>query len=487
MAKPPDGRLADQRASRFDLGRRVAFACAVARSSTSRRRGRERQPLPPGFGIIWTTVAIDLVGFGIVLPILPQYAHRFGASATTTGLLVASYSLAQFALAPVWGRLSDRVGRKPVLIIALFGTAIGSLLTGLAGALPLLFVGRLIDGGSGGSVSVAQAAVADVAAPRDRARLMGLLGAAFGVGFVAGPAIVAVGALAGPRVPFYVAAAIAGINALVAIRRLPETHGPRAAGRPVAPPPGPSAAAADLVDDPSLLAAELELAGTLDGPQPGTPFDRGAAASGDSVGGPDDVGDRPAGLIGRIDKQALIRLLVVSFVGMVAFSGFESTFALLTEDRFGLKEAGTGAIFTVIGLALVAVQVGVIGRVNERLGESGTLRVGLAANAAGLALLAVDGGWATLVPALALLVLGQGLITPTLSSAIAGRAARARGAWLGWQQSVAALARVAGPVLAGILFTQIGVGAPYVVGAVLVVGALTCVPSVARAVTPPAA
>ena len=192
-------------------------------------------------------------------------------------------------------------------------------------------------------------------------------------------------------------------------------------------------------------------------------------------------------MIGRIDKQALVRLLVVSFVGMVAFSGFESTFALLTEDRFGLKEAGTGAIFTVIGLALVAVQVGIIGRVNERLGESGTLRVGLAANAVGLALLAVDGGWATLVPALALLVLGQGLITPTLSSAIAGRAARARGAWLGWQQSVAALARVAGPVLAGILFTQIGVGAPYVVGAVLVVAALTCVPSVARAVTRPAA
>ena len=174
-------------------------------------------------------MAIDLVGFGIVLPILPQYAHRFGATATTTGLLVASYSLAQFALAPVWGRLSDRVGRKPVLIIALFGTAIGSLLTGLAGAIPLLFVGRLIDGGSGGSVSVAQAAVADVAAPRDRARLMGLLGAAFGVGFVAGPAIVAVGALVGPRVPFYVAAAIAGDQRPGG--HPPAARDPRAAGR----------------------------------------------------------------------------------------------------------------------------------------------------------------------------------------------------------------------------------------------------------------
>ncbi len=449
-------------------------------------------------------MAIDLVGFGIVLPILPQYAHRFGATATTTGLLVASYSLAQFALAPVWGRLSDRVGRKPVLIIALFGTAIGSLLTGLAGAIPLLFVGRLIDGGSGGSVSVAQAAVADVAAPRDRARLMGLLGAAFGVGFVAGPAIVSVGALIGPRVPFYVAAAIAGVNAVVAIRRLPETHGPRAA---TAANPADGRAAGGFAadhddriattraqDEAAALTAELELAGTLDGPQPGTPFESAGTADAlgaatPATGGPDHgPGDAsPPGGWGGIDRQALIRLLVVSFVGMVAFSGFESTFALLTEDRFGLKEAGTGAIFTVIGLALVAVQVGIIGRVNERLGESGTLRIGLAANAAGLALLAVDGGWATLVPSLALLVLGQGLITPTLSSAIAGRAARARGAWLGWQQSAAALARVAGPVLAGVLFTQIGVGAPYVVGAVLVVAALTAVPSVARAVSSPSA
>jgi len=460
-------------------------------------------------------VAIDLVGFGIVLPILPQYAHRFGATATTTGLLVASYSLAQFVFAPVWGRLSDRVGRKPVLIIALFGTAIGSLLTGLAGAIPLLFVGRLIDGGSGGSVSVAQAAVADVAAPRDRARLMGLLGAAFGVGFVAGPAIVSVGALLGPRVPFYVAAAIAGINALVAIRRLPETHAPAAsdavAGRDDA---GTADAVAGRDAAAATRSAELELAGSLDGPQPGTPFEAvetaeamgagpngptvvagaaagpgagaapgGSVAAGPAVSGPGGPpGSGGPGEPGRVDRSAIIRLLVVAFVGMVAFSGFESTFSLLTQDRFGLTEAGTGAIFTVIGLALVAVQVGLIGRVNDRLGESNTLRAGLACNAAGLALLAVDGGWATLVPALALLVLGQGLITPTLSSAIAGRAARARGIWLGWQQSVGALARVAGPILAGVLFQQVGLGAPYVVGAVLVVAALTFVPPVRRAV-----
>src|SRR5437660_3298154 len=194
-------------------------------SRTRSRRRRGRAPLPPGFGAIWSSVAIDLVGFGIVLPLLPLYAKgSFGASPTQVGLLVASFSIAQFALAPVWGRVSDRVGRKPVLVLSLVGTAIGSLLTGLAGSLAVLFLGRVVDGASGASVSVAQAAVADVATPGERARLFGLLGAAFGLGFVGGPALGAVAALGGRRLPFLLAAAIAGGNAVWALRRLPETH-----------------------------------------------------------------------------------------------------------------------------------------------------------------------------------------------------------------------------------------------------------------------
>jgi len=169
-------------------------------------------------------VALDLVGFGIVLPLLPLYAEKFGATPTVNGLLVASFSIAQLALAPAWGRLSDRIGRKPILLVSLAGTAVGSLVTGLAGGVVVLFVGRLIDGASGASVSVAQAAVTDVAGPGQRARLLGLLGAAFGVGFIGGPALGALAALAGRRAPFLVAAAVAGANALWAVRRLPETH-----------------------------------------------------------------------------------------------------------------------------------------------------------------------------------------------------------------------------------------------------------------------
>ena len=212
--------------------------------------------LPPGFGAIWTTVAVDLIGFGIVFPILPRYAEDLDITPAVIGLVVASFSLAQLIAAPVMGRLSDRYGRKPVLIVSLCGTAVGSVLTGVAGSVWLLLLGRLVDGASGASVSVAQAAVADVAAEEERPRLFGLLGAAFGVGFVLGPAIGTFAALGGPHIPFFIAAAIAAINALVALRRLPETH-PRPAPTELGARPArlrsPRAAAAGPAHDPGGL------------------------------------------------------------------------------------------------------------------------------------------------------------------------------------------------------------------------------------------
>src|SRR3954447_14668211 len=195
-----------------------------------RSKERTRAPLPPGFGVIWTTVALDLIGFGILFPVLARYARDAGASPATAGLLVASFSVAQLVFSPLTGRLSDRVGRKPVIIMSLVGTALGSLLTGLAGSLWLLFLARIVDGASGASVSVAQAAVADVAAPEDGARLLGLLGAAFGAGFALGPAIGGVAALVSHRLPFFIAAGIRAVNALAAVKRLPETHPTPATG-----------------------------------------------------------------------------------------------------------------------------------------------------------------------------------------------------------------------------------------------------------------
>lgn len=381
-----------------------------------------RVPLPAGFATIWTTVALDLVGFGIVLPLLPIYARDLGASPATIGALVASYSLMQVVFSPLWGRVSDRWGRKPVLIVSLVGTAVGSLLTGLAGSLWLLFAGRILDGISGASVSVAQAAVTDVAAPRERARLLGLLGAAFGVGFVVGPALGALAALGDRRLPFLLAAAIAAVNAAVAVRRLPET---RRRGDPVA---------GETEPDPESSGARVG----------------DARVGGAAVGG------------------GVLRLLVVAFTALVAFSAFEATFALLGADRFGLTLGSTGVVFVGIGIGLVAVQGALIRPVIARFGETTTLRAGLLLNAVGLGVLALATSWPVLVAALALLVTGQGLVTPTLASVVAGRAHDGRrGTALGYQQSAGGLARVVGPAIGGLLFQHVGVAAPSVAGAAL--------------------
>ncbi|MEI7622315.1 MAG: MFS transporter [Actinomycetes bacterium] len=421
----------------------------------------KRQPFPRGFWVIWTTVAIDLIGFGIVLPILPQYAERFGAGAAVIGVLSASFSMAQLVFAPIWGKLSDRIGRKPIIIISLCGTALGSLVTGFAGVLWLLFLGRIIDGISGASVSVAQASVADIAPAGQRARYMGLIGAAFGVGFVAGPAIGALAALAGPKVPFFVAAAIAAINALIALKRLPETaHGVK--GHPLARPDVVAAREAEFaaaITDAENIAAQP----ALDGP--------GIVEPAHGV-----LHHPPAEHTPASRRPEIIRLIVVAFVGVVAFSGFEATFSLLANNRYGLGLSATAAVFAGIGVVLVGVQGGLVGPITHRLGESGTLRFGLIANCIGLAVLAFDLGWVGLVAALLLLTIGQGLLTPTLSSAVAGRAGLDTGVWLGWQQSAGGAARVVGPLAAGALFQWAGMGWPYAIGAALAALALTLLP-----------
>lgn len=392
----------------------------------SHRRADRRTPLPPGYWTIWSTVAVDLLGFGIILPVLPLYAERFDAGPTTIGLLVASFSLAQFVCSPLLGRLSDRVGRKPVLVLSLFGSALGSAITGLAGSVAVLFAGRIIDGASGASVSVAQGAVTDVVPPAERARALGLLGAAFGVGFVLGPALGGLAALAGPRVPFFLAAAVAAANGVAALVRLPETR----PAHPRAPAPTPSA------------------------PTPSAAV--GAATP-----------SRAA---------ALRRLVVVAFTATAAFAGFEATFSLLGQRRFDLTEASIAAVFVGIGLALVAVQAGLVGPVTDRLGASGALRLGLACNAAGLLLLAPATTWPLLVTALGFLVFGQGLVTPALAASAANLAGPdERGRVLGRQQSAGALARVLGPAAAGALFERVGIPAPYLLGAALLGVALALV------------
>lgn len=436
-----------------------------------------RQSLPPGFRVIWITVAIDLIGFGIVIPLLPQYAASFGAGGATIGLLVASFSLAQLVMAPMMGRLSDRFGRRPVLLISLFGSGLGSLITGLAGSVPLLFLGRIIDGASGASVSVAQASAADLAGPRDRARLMGLLGAAFGIGFVAGPSIGALGALGGVHIPFFVAAAISFTNFAVAVFRLPETHPERAAD--AASVDGELLAAATSPDGPGLAdPAHLALPSSGHVPEASDTANEPAP----SPAKPSPAEPSPASTEHVAPAHAVpgttavLRVITVSFAAMVAFSAFEATFALLGEERLDFSLSTTGIVFAAVGALLVLVQVRLVAPVNDALGEARTLRLALGLNIGGLCLLSIDLGWAGLAPALVLLVAGQGLLAPTLASGVAARAGSARGRWLGWQQSASGLARVVGPAAGGWMFEHVAQGAPYLAGAAVLVLGLVLVP-----------
>ena len=399
-------------------------------------RRSTRSPLPPGFGTIWSTVALDLVGFGLVFPILPIYARRFHVSAAGATGLVAIFAAATFVFSPIWGRLSDRVGRKPVLLISLAGTCVGSLLTGVAGGIGLLYIGRLVDGISGASVSVAQAAVGDVAPPDERPRLFGLLGAAFGVGFVVGPALGALAKLWGARAPFYVAAALAGLNALIAVRRLPETH-PAGVASPASAAPSAASAA--------------------------------TAASAASAASPRRI--NPFAAFRQV--RGVAPLIGVAFLAWLSFSAFEATFALFGQRRLGFDIGSSAAVFAVIGLVIVVVQAGLVHPVVTWLGETGTLRAGLAANVLGLVLLAVATSWSLVVPALLALTVGQGLVQTTMSSTLAGAVGPDRRASvLGAQQSAGGLARAIGPLGGGLLLGHVSLGSPYLAGAAGMAGGL---------------
>ena len=377
--------------------------------------------MPAGYWTIWTTVALDLVGFGIVVPILGRYAERFGASGLQVGLMFASFSVAQMVFAPILGRISDKVGRKPVIVFSLVGTAVGSFVTGAAGALWVLFLGRLIDGASGASVAVAQGAVADIAPPEQRARLMGMMGAAFGIGFVVGPALGGLAALGGPHVPFYLAGTIAAVNAVAAMIRLPETK-----------------------PDTSHITEKSQ---------------RGSALS-----------------------PALKRFALVGFLSMLGFAGFEATFSIWGQKQFGFTEGSASIVFVFVGVTLVAVQGGLIGPLTEKLGSRKLIRIGLSLVAVGLLLLGVTTTWPLLFVALFLLSIGQGVSGPSGGALVAEIApVERRGEAIGYQQSTAAFGRVAGPVMAGALFDHVGISAPFLVSGLLILCAVGSVWSITRA------
>ncbi|HEX8889589.1 MAG TPA: MFS transporter [Pyrinomonadaceae bacterium] len=353
--------------------------------------------------VIFITVFIDLVGFGIVIPVLPFYVEgtKFHASTRMVGLLFASYSIMQLIFTPILGRLSDKYGRRPILLISLLGTATGFLILGFATTLWMLFMGRIIDGISGGNISTAQAYIADITTPENRAKGMGLIGAAFGLGFTFGPAIGGVLSKWGISVPFIFAGCMALANAILLYFTLPETVTP---------------------DHPA----------------------RASAATG-----------RWSQLFHALKQKRLAFVLAIYFLFVTAFSIMTTSFALFTMYRFGYDAAHNGYLFMYVGILGVIIQGGLIGRLVKAFGELPLVITGALLFAASLFIMPEVGprtGLLTLLGVGGLFAIGNSLATPslqTLASKSAGRGEQ--GGVLGVTQSVASLARAVGPSISAAL------------------------------------
>ncbi len=389
------------------------------------------------------TIFIDFAGFGVILPLLPFWAERHGAGPVGVGLVLAIYALAQFICTPVLGSLSDRYGRRPIILASLLIEALSLALSALAGSLPILLVARFIGGLGASNIGSAQAVVADVTPAQGRARGMGLIGAAIGLGFVVGPALGGLLAPLGPAVPFWAAMIVALANTLLVLRFLPETR-------------------------------QMEIARPT--------MNRGPT-----------VGTLPGGQVSRfivglfagwrqvLRHPVVARLVVINLLFTVAFTAMEAVFPLFTQHSFGWTARQNGYIFTYAGIVIVLMQGGVIGQLVKRLGERSLLIAGLVMLAVGLALLVWSTSLALLLVALGIVSISDGAVTPMVSALLSfASPPTTRGETLGLAQAVAGLGRVIGPLAAGSILAIGGPGAPFFLGSALVVLAaliaITCPP-----------
>jgi len=385
--------------------------------------------------VLFLTVFIDLIGFGMVIPFLSFYAREYGASGIAVGAVVGIYSIMQFFFAPVWGRLSDRVGRRPVLLISLTASCTGYLLFAFSRSLAVLFASRVIAGIGGANIGTAQAYIADSTSHENRAKGMGLIGAAFGLGFILGPpmsgVLSAVGTkqgLPGNLLPGLVAAGLSFTAFLIALGVLAESKPP------------------DLV------------------PRSGVPpqFDRR--------------------LWNEIAHNGLLRALMSGlFLTLLAVAGMEISVTLHGRDRFDFRQLDMAYLFLFMGIIVAGIQGGLIGRIVKRFGEKGVIILGAASFTLGFAL--VPSIWR--VPLLYVvaffIAIGQGLCYPAITSLISKVAPEnERGSLLGVATSVGSLARFLGPLLSGFLYDFAKAAGAFYGGAVLMIAALAIAVSMRR-------
>ena len=403
-------------------------------------RARKRALMTVAF-----TLFLDLMGFGIILPILPFYAESMDATETMVALLSTAFSAAQFVMAPVLGRISDRRGRRPVMLVSIAGSVVAATILGFAHALWLVFVARLVAGASKANVSTAHAYVADLVEPEERARYMGLMGAAMGMGFVFGPGI---GGLLGhifTELPFFVSAGLSLLNLIMAAVWLPETRFIKRDTGEAASEPDPAT---------SVVASRMSPKGIV--------------------------------MIFRsIRGTHMLWLVAIVFCFYVAFAGMESTMALFGERILNWGYRETGLFMTYIGVNMVFFQGFVVGRAVKRIGESGTLAVGLAMSGTALILigsldhiatwlaleLVTSEGVASPIALVfyaiggILLAGGNGLSVATTSALVSRVSSPEQQGWnMGIKESASSLARVTGPTVAGPLFQHVHPGAPMLLG-----------------------
>ena len=359
--------------------------------------------------VILFTVFVDLIGFGVVIPLLPFYASAVGGGPLVLGLLIAAFFGMQFLLAPVLGSVSDRIGRRPVLLATLVVATAGHLLLAAANSLVLLFAARVLAGMAAGNLSVAQAYIADRTRPEQRAKGMGLIGAAFGVGFAVGPVIGGTLVGYGLFAPALAAAALAATNLGLAIAFLPESVTPE---RRVA------------------------------------------------------MGSRQAAGLGEAIRRPSIRALVATFfVVSFAFSTVPVAFPSLGIDYFGLKPEQLALVFILIGVISI-VMGGAAGRLARRFGEERLVAVGTLAMLAGLAAAPLVANLAAYVGLVAVFSTGVAIALPLIPSLVSKRTPpHEQGSILGGAQAIGGLARVPGPFVAGLLYEQVGPAAPFLVSA----------------------
>lgn len=357
--------------------------------------------------ILFSVIVLDLIGFGIVVPILPFYAQQYGANATVLGLLLMSYSAMQFLGASLWGRLSDRFGRKPVLVFTLGGSCAGLLVLGTADSLFFLFVGRILSGFFAANISVASAYAADVSTEENRSKAMGMIGAAFGVGFLLGPALGGTLSHYGYHVPILVAAVMTALNMIYASLRLPEP--PK--HRPV----------------------------------------------------------EEAIKTGVLSHRPVFKMCLIYFLFTLGVTQLESVFAFFMMDRFGYDAMHVAYILAMMALIMILIQGGLIRILTQKYGEnllliSGALILSLAfllvPHAATVPLLLLPLGFASI---------GRGIGQPSLMSLVSKKSPpHMRGAVMGTFQASASLGRVAGPALAGFAYDA-WPSSPFYLAAVLMV------------------